>query len=353
MELVLRVLQVALLLALLGLLFSVLRHQRRTKRGQDELLRELQPTLGARRWFRVNVSRPAAYRRVLKMLPFEGKGLLIDEGGQLRLLAVLPGSGRLERVWPLRTQELRWVGNASLGAGNLHWLALGHGEAGVMVCADTGMNALQSREATADILRALLPGEALVAAALTDFALEKNRTALVTCALFLAVLCLTLLDMALSEHELLSPRHLYLITAALGLSGLLAYPLMVARRVPAREAMVVSGLLAIALCGGLTRGALRLDQWLAGSAVATDYRLEGRARLVPVQPGPPAVSLPQVRDYWDQFDPGTVHTLDIVHGPLGLWQLDRSRLNAATRDWYRRDDAATPPATTGSSAAGR
>ena len=157
---------------------------------------------------------------------------------------------------------------------------------------------------TGIVVYELVAGVAFGLAAGFGGAWVMRRAALPSSGLYpIAVLCLTLLDMALSEHELLSPRHLYLITAALGLSGLLAYPLMVARRVPAREAMVVSGLLAIALCGGLTRGALRLDQWLAGSAVATDYRLEGRARLVPVQPGPPAVSLPQVRDYWDQFDP--------------------------------------------------
>lgn len=353
MELAFRALQVALLFALLGLVVSIVRHQRVTKRRQDGLLQELQPTLGTRRWFRVNVSRPAAYRRIFKWLPFEGKGLLVDEGDQLRLVAVLPGQPRLERLWPRQPQDVRWVGNASLGAGNLHWLAVGSGDEGLMVCADTGMNALQSREATADILRALRPGEPLAPAALGEFALEKNRTALAVCAVFLVVLCLTLLDMAVSEHELLSPRHLYVITALLGLCGLLSCPLMMARQVPAREALVLSGLLAIALGGGLTRGVLRLDQWLAGGAVATDYRLEGRARLVPVQPGPPAVSLPQVRDYWDQFDPGSVHRLDIVHGPLGLWQLDRRRLNAATRDWYPRSDSPAAAAPPGPSAARR
>lgn len=351
MEWVFQALQLGLLLVLLVFLLPVFRHQRRTKRGQEALLRELQPVLGTRRWFRVNVSRPAAYRRILKMLPFEGKGLLIDEGDQLRLVAVLRGDKRLERLWPRRPEALRWVGNASLSAGNLHWLALGHGDDGVMVCADTGMNALQSREATADILRALLPDAPLAAGALTEFALEKNRAALSVCALFLVALCLTLLDLALSEHELLSPRHLYPVTVLLGLTGLLAYPLMVARRVPAREAMVLSGLLAIALGGGFTRGVLRLDQWLAGGAVATDYRLEGGARLVPVRPGPPPVSLRQVRAYWDQFDAGSVHTLDIVHGPLGLWQLDRRRLNATTRDWYQRNDgAAAAPAPSPSTA---
>lgn len=344
-------LQLALFGTLALLMVSLWRHQRRTKRGQEELLKHWAPSLGSQRWFRVNVSRPAAYARILKLQPFEGKGLLIDEGEQLRLVAVLGSGERLEQTLPRAADAIRWVGNASLGSGNLHWLALGRGIDAVMVCADTGMNALLSREATADILRALLPGQPLAAGALQEFALEKNRASVAVAVLFVAVLCLTLGDMAFSEHELLAPRSLYPYTALLGLIGLLAYPVLQRSRVPAREAMVLSGLLAVALGGGLTRGALRLDQWLAGGAVATAYKLEGRAHLTPLQPGPPAVTLRQVHEYWDQFDPGTVHQLDIVHGPLGLWQLDRRQLNAVTRDWYRHADTAAPSASAASTAA--
>lgn len=338
-------LQLALFGALALLMVSLWRHQRRTKRGQDELLKVWAPRLGSHRWFRVNVSRPAAYARILKLQPFEGKGLLIDEGEQVRVVAVLGNGERLERTLPVAADAIRWVGNASLSSGNLHWLALGHVDDAVMVCADTGMNALLSREATSDILRALLPGQPLATGALQEFALEKNRASLAVAVLFVGVLCLTLGDIAFSEHELLEPRSLYFYTALLGMVGLLAYPALHRSRVPAREAMVLSGLLAVALCGGLTRGALRLDQWLAGGAVATAYKLEGRAHLTPLQPGPPVVTLRQVHEYWDQFDPGTVHQLDIVHGPLGLWQLDRRQLNAVTRDWYQRSEgAASAPA---------
>lgn len=262
------------------------------------------------------------------------------------------GNGeRIERTLQRGADAIRWVGNASLSSGNLHWLALGQGDATLMVCADTGMNALLSREATADILRALLPGQPLEASALKEFALEKNRASVVVAVLFVAVLCLALGDMAFSEHELLAPRDLYPYAALLGMVGLLAYPVLKRSRVPAREAMVLSGLLAVALGGGFTRGALRLDQWLAGGAVSTAYKLEGRAHLTPVQPGPPAVTLRQVHEYWDQFDPGTVHQLDIVHGPLGLWQLDRRQLNAVTRDWYQHADTAAPAASAVSAAA--
>lgn len=339
------VLELGLVLSLWVLLVQVYWHQGRTKRAQDELLQARQAELGARRWFRVNVSRPAAFRRVFKVLPFEGTGLLIDEEQQLRLVAVLRGGEHLERVVPKTPENLSWLGNAGPNAVHICWISFGHGDDAVMICADTGLNAHPSREASADLFRALLPGQPLPASALGGFALEKNRAALTVALIFVAVLCLSLLDLGLSEHELLSPPGVYLATGSLGLVGLLVWPVLMRARVPCGESVVLALLLSAALAGGASRLALRLDQWLAGGAVAIEYRLEGGARLVPVTPGPPAVSLPHVREYWDQFDAGTVHTLDIVHGPLGLWQLDRTRLNAATHAWYAQDRSKAASAT--------
>lgn len=345
MEQVFLALQFGLMLSLLGLLVQIYWHQGPMKRAQDELLQARQAELGARRWFRVNVSRPAAYRRVLKVLPFEGKGLLIEEEQQLRLVAVLRGGERLERVVPKTPENLSWLGHAGPSSVQLCWISFSHADDAVMICADTGLNPHQSREASADLLRALLPGQPLPAMALEGFALEKNRAAMTVALIFVALLCLSLLDFALSEHELLSPQWVYLATGSPGLVGLLVCPVLMRARVPRGESVVLALLLAAALAGGTSRLALRLDQWLAGGAVAIEYRLEGGARLVPVTPGPPAVSLPHVSEYWGQFDAGTVHTLDIVHGPLGLWQLDRTRLNAATHAWYVQESSNAASAT--------
>ncbi|HEY8879729.1 MAG TPA: hypothetical protein VIN03_19320 [Roseateles sp.] len=337
-------------LLMVGVLLRLVHHHRRTKRQQDELLNELMPGLApGQRWFRINLSRQAAFARRMKFLAFESKGLLVEHGDELRAVALLPGGERLDRCFP--KDSLRWVGNAGIAAGNLHWMSLGSGDATLMITADTGFSALASREATADMVRALTPQQPLSELARHDFALEKHAATRVAMGVMLALFVYLLADLALNEHELLNRSfELWLRPLAL-LLALPVYPLLARRGVPGREATWLAVFMGIMLSGASVPLAMRVDQWLSPGPVATPYRLQWDARLVPVEPGPPAVQLRNVRAYWEQFDPGTEHSLDILHGPLGLWQLDRSRLNAVTRDWYRRGDAATPaasrPASTG------
>lgn len=351
MNLVLLNAQVALFCVVLLILGYGVRHERRTKKLQQTLLDELQPDLAQLRWFRINLARQRFFDRRMKLLGYESKGLLIDQGDHLRIVAVQLDGQRVERVAPKVAGAVRWLGNMTLGAGNLHWLAVGEGSNAIMISADTGLNALASREATADMLRTVLPQQPLDPSAQRDFALEKNKATRIAVVALLAILMLTLFDMTVSEHQLLKPRSLYPLGVVIGFAGLLAYPLLTRRKVPAREAMVLSGMLCAVLGGGVSSAALRMDQWLAGGSVPTPYRLVGGARLQPVEPGPPEVSLPQVREYWAQFEPGSIHQLDIVHGPLGLWQLDRSRLNRITREWYEREDGIKPPGGTSAGAA--
>jgi hypothetical protein len=337
--------QLLLCCVALGMLWLMWRRERRTKRLQDALLNELLPGLAPQhRWFRINLARPPFFARRMRVAGFEAKGLLIDQGEQMRIVAVQPNGQRLQWLLPKTPQNIRWKGNVGLRSANLHWLELGTGADVFLVTADTGLNALPSREATADLMRMLLPQQPLDASALSDFALERNPATLSLVVACLALLVLSLIDITLSAHQLLQPRGLYAIGFLSASAGLLVYPLLVRRKVPGREATALCGLLVVALGIAAPAAVLRLDQWLSGGAVATPYRLVGGARLQPVEPGPPDVTLSNVREYWNQFEPGSVHNLDIVHGPLGLWQLDRSRLNALTRDWYRREDAATPAA---------
>jgi hypothetical protein len=344
MNLVLLNAQVALFCVVLLMLGYGVRHERRTKKLQQALLDELKPELAQRRWFRINLSGQPFFERRMKLLGYESKGLLIDQGDHLRIVAVQLDGQRIEHAVPKAPGAIRWLGNMTLGASNLHWLAASDGSHTVMISADTGMNALASREATADMVRAVLPEQSLDPSALQEFALEKNQATRIAVVLLLAILMLTLFDMTVSEHQLLKPRSLYPIGVVVGLLGLLAYPLLTRRKVPAREAMFLSAMLCAVLGGGFTSAALRLDQGLSGGPVATPYRLVSGARLEPLEPGPPEVTLNHVREYWAQFEPGSLHELDIVHGPLGIWQLDRSRLNALTRAWYRREDEPTPAA---------
>jgi hypothetical protein len=337
---------------LLGFLLLMLQRERRMKKLQNALLDELLPGLTPhQRWFRINLARQPFFSRRMRAFGFEAKGLLIDQGELLRILAVRPNGERLERVVPKAPASVRWRGNAALASANLHWLELGNGLDTVMVAADTGVNAVASREATADLMRALLPQHPLDALALADFALEKHPLALAAVVAAVVLLIGGLVDLAVSEHQLLQPRSLQLV-GMLGLPmGLSLYPLLARRKVPSRESMALSFLMAVALSIAIPGAALRLDQKLSGGPVATPYRLVHGGLLQPVEPGPPEVLLSNVREYWAQFEPGSIHQLDIVHGPLGLWQLDRSRLNGITREWYEREDGVKPPGGNSASAA--
>ncbi|MDR7331345.1 hypothetical protein [Roseateles asaccharophilus] len=347
----LQIAQLVLFSVLLGILVLGWRRERRTKKLQDALLNELLAGLGPEhRWFRINLASQDFFARRMRMFGFEAKGLLIDEGDGLRIVAVQADGGRIDRRIPKTAGAVRWRGNVGLRSANLHWLEMGVDHDTVMVSADTGMNAIASREATADIIRTLLPQQPLDASALADFALEKHPLALAVTVAALGLLVATLVDLAVTEHLLLQPRSLYWL-ALLGVPvGLSFYPLLTRRKVPGREAWVLSILLAGALAIAVPAATLRTDQWLSGGPVAMSYKLLDDAQLEPVQPGPPPVSLRNVREYWKQFDVGSIHELDIVRGPLGLWQLDRSRLNSLTRDWYRRQDE--QPKAAGSSPVG-
>jgi hypothetical protein len=336
-------LQLLLSCGLLGFLWMALRRERRMKKLQDALLDEMLPGFTAQqRWFRVNVARQDFFARWTRLFGFEAKGLLIDLGDRVRIVATCHDGERLERQLPKTPEAVRWHGNTGLRAANLHWLELGSAPDVLRVSADTGMNALASREATADLMRALLPQQPLGASARADFALEKHPGALAATVLALVLMVGALVDLTITEHQLLRPRGLFLLGVPAALVGLLLYPLLARRQVPARESWVLSGLVACGLAIAVPGAAMRLDQWLSAGPAATSYRLVEGARLQPVEPGPPEVSLADVREYWKQFEPGTLHELDIVHGPLGLWQLDRSRLNTLTRDWYRREDQSKP-----------
>ena len=54
---------------------------RSMKKRQDALANDLQ----GQRYWRINLAKPEFYKRWLRFMPFEAKGLLIDEGNQLRI----------------------------------------------------------------------------------------------------------------------------------------------------------------------------------------------------------------------------------------------------------------------------
>lgn len=335
-------------LVLVAYLGWMVRKIKQGKQSQDALLDELVPGTGCR-WFRVHVSRPEAFSRRLKWLPFEGCGLLLDDGATVRIVSELRDGQRLDQRMPKQGLQIEWAGNSALTVRS-HWLHL-KGQGGeLMVGADVGMNARASRDATADLFRSLLPGRPLPAQAAGDFAIDKNRAAAITTGVLLALLVLAGIDAMANDHELLSETAFAVVPlfgelAILPLLGILlalpVYWVLRRRRVPTAESAGLTFLLAVAVAVASVPVAKRLDQLLAPAAQPVAYRLVGSALLQPVQPGPPELRFPELKRYWAQFERGSEHSFMLVHGPLGLWQLDRAPLHEKTRSFYAGDDKAS------------
>ena len=314
---------------------------RRSKGVQDALMGEARAADGPRHWVRVYVSRPAHFRRRMKLLGFEARGILGFGPDDIRLLARLPDGTPLRLTYPRERAAAQWVGNPGLGSSNLHWMSLGEGSEQVMLSADTGFNAVQSREASADLFAQIVPPGQVPKAARTDFALESNPASLTTMVLFFGLILFAALDGAvLNTLELVGMAPVLWAAPAALLVSVPAYPLLVRKQVPSRESLVLSMLLSIGLLADTVPLLKRMDQLLAGGARDYEYTLVEPSVLEPVEPGPPTLQMRRTREYWAQFDVGSRHTFQWVHGPLGLWQLQAEELNGRYREFYRKEQGA-------------
>lgn len=56
-----------------------------------------------------------------------------------------------------------------------------------------------------------------------------------------------------------------------------------------------------------------------------EYILRSEASFEPKTPGAPPIKVLQPKAYWAQFKEGSIHTFDLVHGPLNVWQMDTTK----------------------------
>ena len=336
-------------LALLALVLRLFWRNRAMKKRQDALVAGLQ----GQRYWRINMARQPFFQRWLRVLPFEAKGVLIDEGAQLRIKGFWLHSAKAFDVVVDKSQcQVEWLGNRSLRAGNLYWAELGTERWRLLFCADTGMYALPSREALADIFRSVFPKLPLDQAQTTDFALEKNPRSLVAVCLFLALLLFALLDSFVFNHfELVDAPALKgawpLLTSLLLVLVLpvLAYRWLAGGAVPARESLVLSLMLTMGILFAALPLAKRIDQVLAGQPARMHaYRISAPGKLEPVDTGLglPALDYARLKEYWAQFPDGTVYQVPLLRGPLGLWQLDHQVFDVPIKAFYKNPANSKP-----------
>lgn len=328
---------------LLGVLLVTVGRSKRLGRLQDRLL---PLASGATRWIRIHVARPGHFNTIFKWLPFEARGLLIDEGTAIRVVADTSSGERIDVRYPRAEANVRWLGNARLASGNLHWIAIGHGASELMICADTGLINVRSRAETADLYRRIAPELTLPEGAESEFALEKNPRSLTLIVLFVSLLAFALLDgLILNKNVLLTGKQVTMLVGPFSALALAAYPVLTRGGVPSRESLALSMLLMLAVGLAFVPLIKRVDQLFApGEPQAVQYKLESRGRLVATSANAPVLDYSRYGEYWAQFDEGSLHEFQLTHGAFGLWQLNEAEFRTKLRRFYDgRDRAPVEP----------
>lgn len=325
------ILQLSFLLFVLWLFIKV----RRLKKYQNELVASA-PQFGSGRWFRINISRPAYFATLLKLIGFEAKGLLIDIDDSVRVMGQLSSGEKIDQTYAKEALELQWLGNKKLASANIHWISVGANDEKLMVSADTGFNALTSRESLADICRNIQPQFQLPNVAKNDFALEKNPASLGIVISFFALIAFALVDgIFLNHYSLISLGKAMWIAVFLTLSSIPCYLFLINKNVPSRESLTLSSLLVAGLMLAFVPAIMRFDQLLSHNGPQSyGYKLQLPAYLDPINVTAPHLKFPQLKEYWAQFEENSTHKFTLLHGPLGLWQADYSTLDEATRQFY-------------------
>ena len=312
---------------------------KRGKESQNGFLDSLRKENPNAALARVYAARSAHFRRRMKIVGFEARAVLQASPEGVRVIGVFNDGQPFDWLYPRNDLALEWIGNPGLASSNLHWISLGRGDRQLMLSADTGFIAVQSREATADLCALIDPGYSLPTIARTEFALEKNPASLAAIVLFFSLLLFAALDgVLLNPYDLVYSRGVVgLVALLLPSSAVLAIPsylLLTRNRVPSRESLVLSMVLLMGVACAIVPGMKRIDQWLSSGPLPYEYRLVEGARLQPVRSGPPTLNFTRAREYWTQFEKNSIHSFDLIHGPLGLWQLDHSKMDEPFRRFY-------------------
>ena len=337
-------------LALLALLLTLYWKNRRQKKQQDQLVSKLR----GQHFWRINLARPAFFQRWLRLMPGEAKGVLIDDGDAFRIKGFwLKDNRAFDSRIPKSSAAVEWLGNQSLRSGNLHWAQLTTPKGPLLFSADTGMYALPSREALADIFRAAFPDYPLGASHTADFALEKNPRSLGTAILFLALMAFALLDtfvfnpLEVPDVQigwiLGNPLTWVSVIVLAGALGFGLYRFLTAASVPSRESWALTFMTTLMVLAAALPLAKRVDQLLASEAARPyAYRVAQPNRLEPVDTklGLPPLMFPRMRDYWTDYGVGKEVQVPYLRGPMGLWQLDHDQFGPPIRAYYEKKDAA-------------
>ena len=168
------------------------------------------------------------------------------------------------------------------------------------------------------------------------FVREKNRRALIAVGGVFALVLYAIVDFMLNQETYVAAPASTLFVAAGGITSVLVFPWLRQSAVPRVEGVFVSLLFGAALGAAMYPGLLRINQLTDGEGLQTyRYVLQRDFSLIPEEAGMPLLAFPKFPEYWEQFQPGSMHEFRLRRGALEFYQIDMAPVYARTREFYR------------------
>jgi hypothetical protein len=312
----------------------------RANRAQNRLVKLAEQTFPQHSWFRINVSRPGHFKRWWKSVYYETRGIIVVAEDHIRVLAEFPSGEAIDRSLPRDEVKFEWVAATPGQNGNCAWLRLTHAGEVLYISRNIsfGWNTSMARDsslATADLCRLLAPDVTQTPSASIGYALEKNPASLGVAIAFFVLLAYGLLDgFFINSYRLVNVDRIYYLGLFVLPVAIPCYYWLTRRDVPGPESSILAMLLAGVLAGASYPSVKRVDQLFADPPRTYDYRLLADQTLEPINPELPGLDYAFRKKYWQQFDTGSIHKFPLIHGPLGLWQVDLTDMQESMRKFY-------------------
>ncbi len=175
------------------------------------------------------------------------------------------------------------------------------------------------------------------------FALEENPSTLLALVLFFGFVSYALIDGAFLLQETYAERPFYEFYAITGILLTIIVGVWLLRaQVPRVESLTLAVLVGAGLAVALYPGLLRINAISDPSGLQEyAYVLESNQTFKAVDMGLPALHFERDREYWAQFELGSIHHFELRNGGLGFYQLNVAPVYAALKEFYRGQEAQT------------
>jgi hypothetical protein len=179
--------------------------------------------------------------------------------------------------------------------------------------------------------------DALRSSGSTLFALEENPSTLLALVLFFGFVSYALIDGTFLMQETYAERPFYEFFAMMGILLTVIVGVWLLRaEIPRAESLTLAALVGAGFAVALYPGSLRINAISDPSGLQKyAYVLESNHTFRAVDAGHPTLHFERDREYWAQFELGSIHHFELRKGGLGFYQLNMAPIYAATKEFYR------------------